>query len=272
MKSLFAFGLGLSVFAAPVLAHDYWLLPETFTPTLNQAFKVRLYVGDEFKIEEERPFQKDRTPFFQLVSAEEQQDLTQTLTDKQKPISTFTLTKPGTYTLVLDRNASTITLDAKKFNSYLKEDGLLDILALRKAQGTQNKPGRERYSRSIKTMFQVGEPELNIPLEPLKRQIEITPQQNPISLKPGDNFSVLVTFEGQPLANRPVTLLNQTKAKLRQEKATDNNGQVTFQVPTAGVWMVRLVYMRPCAVSCQKIDWESFWSSLTFAIPLGKTP
>ena len=38
---------------SPVLAHDYWFKPEVFFAAVGATIPVHLYVGDEYKIEEE---------------------------------------------------------------------------------------------------------------------------------------------------------------------------------------------------------------------------
>lgn len=264
-KILLALGIILS--AAPVLAHDYWLLPEKFQVEPGQPVNVRLYLGEDLKPEEERPYEKNRTPYFQLIGPQEPQDLTPALTDNQKPLTTLTPTEPGSYLLVLDRNASTITLPAKKFNAYLKYEGLTDILQQRTQAKQSKKTGRERYSRSIKSVLQVGDTVTDTPLQTLNRPIEIIPQQNPITLKPGNSLGLQVLFEGQPIPQRRVTFIHQTgKKSLRQTAITDAEGKVSFKIPVAGVWMVQLVHMRACTENCKDIDWESFWSTLTFNV------
>lgn len=248
-------------------AHDYWLLPEKFNPAPGEAVNVRLYFGDNFeKPEDERPFQKDRTPGLVLVSSGETRDFAATTPDQQKPLLKVDFPRPGSYLLALDRNAQTIDLKAEDFNEYLEHEGLGDILELRKQSNQLKNPGRERYSRNIKAVMQVGTPVDEVPLRVLGRTLELVPQQNPYALKPGADLTVQVLFEGAALAGREVAAYNLTAGKLTQQQArTDKDGRVTFQVQP-GQWMVRLVHMRACQKDCAGVDWESYWSSLTFAL------
>src|SRR5207237_6888226 len=55
--------------AVPVAAHDYWLVPETFTPVAGKSVAVRLFVGEELLADEERPWQPDKTTKLELVTA-----------------------------------------------------------------------------------------------------------------------------------------------------------------------------------------------------------
>ena len=56
--------LALFAFAAIACAHDYWLLPATFTPEVGKPVSLALHVGDHFTTEGEKAHQavnKSRT-------------------------------------------------------------------------------------------------------------------------------------------------------------------------------------------------------------------
>ena len=48
------------------------------------------------------------------------------------------------------------TLDAAKFESYLKEEGLERVIAERKKRGQSGAPGRERFYRCAKSLLEVS--------------------------------------------------------------------------------------------------------------------
>lgn len=255
--------LGLLLPASSAFAHDYWLVPEKFSLDPEESVKVHLYYGDELKIENERPFQKDRTPRLEQISTEGTLDLIPTSVDGQNPFANLSFPKPGSYVLAMDRNAQNIVLKGPEFTQYLKEEGLSDILARRKP----NTPGRERYARSIKALIQVGERITDIPLKPLSQRLEILPLQNPLRLKPGYVLTVQLIFEGFPLMNRQIQAYHLEDGKLAiQNRRTDPQGKASFRLDQPGSWLIRTVHMRPCKQKCRDTDWESFWSSLSFAI------
>ncbi|WP_287127573.1 DUF4198 domain-containing protein [Candidatus Cyanaurora vandensis] len=262
MAAYHALLLGLFLLAPPVLAHDYWLQPTTFRPQVGQPFQVHLYLGDNiFNPDEERPYEKARTPALTLFARSGPQDLRPTTPDGQKPLSRLNLTEPGTYVLALDRSPSTITLANKKFNAYLKEEGLTDIQA-----GRAKVSGRERYSRNLKTILQVGEVVDDLPLTPLGQTLELVPQQHPATLLPQEPLTVQALFEGKALPNRQIVAVQgQGKQQTRQVARTDALGKATFRLDRSGPWVIRLVHMRSCQQDCQKIDWESYWTALSFS-------
>jgi uncharacterized GH25 family protein len=265
MQRLSAMALVWLLFVSEVPAHDYWLQPETHFPKPGVPVAVHLLVGDDFVSELERPFQKPPTLRFQLVSQDKAIDLAAAAQDGQKPLAQLTLVQPGSYWLVLDRDLAYITLEAKKFNAYLEEEGLQDILAERKKAHELDQAGRERYRRYLKALLHVGAA-TEAWRKTFAQQLEIVPLANPTALKLGDTLTVKVLFEGKPLPAAPLfaygKAANGTK---KQSLKTGKDGTAAVRLDTAGPYLVRLVHMRRCAGD-PKADWESFWAAWTFGI------
>jgi uncharacterized GH25 family protein len=258
-----AFFLGILLPTRSAFGHDYWLVPEKFSLAPDESVKIHLYYGDALKIEDERPFQKERTPRLEQVATEGTVDLLATSADGQKPFATLSFPKPGSYVLVMDRNAQNIVLKGPEFTKYLKEEGLSDILARRNPKAL----GRERYMRSVKTLLQVGEQITDIPLKPNSQRLEILPLQNPLRLKPGYVLVVQLLFDGFPLMSRQINAYHLENGNLtKQTQRTDGQGKAFFRLDQPGSWLIRTVHMRPCKQNCRDTDWESFWSSLSFEI------
>jgi uncharacterized GH25 family protein len=260
---LLAFFLGILWPTPSAFGHDYWLSPEKFSLAPEESVKIHLYYGDELKVEDERPFQKERTSRLDQVSTEGTVNLIATSIDGQKPFANLSFPKPGSYVLAMDRNTQNIVLKGPEFTKYLKEEGLSDILARRNPKA----PGRERYMRSLKTLIQVGERITDIPLKPNSQRLEILPLQNPLRLKPGYVLVVQLLFDGFPLMNRQIKAYHMENGTLiTQTKRTDGQGKAFFRLDQPGSWLIRTVHMRPCKQNCRNTDWESFWSSLSFGI------
>jgi hypothetical protein len=172
----------------------------------------------------------------------------------------------GTYLVGLSTKPREISLKAADFNSYLEEDGLPDILAARKKNNELQKDVRERYSKHVRAVFQVG----NKRTEDYKRQlnypVEIIPQHNPYSLKVGQTIPVLCLLSGTPLANQFVIAgWESTDGKLHSAVTrTDATGIARFKLASAGKWFVKLIHMEPS--SEQGLNYESKWATLTFEV------
>lgn len=164
----------------------------------------------------------------------------------------------------MERNWSYIKLEPQKFEDYLREDGMEYISAERAKAGETAKQGRERYSRFIRSLLQVGDKRDDTYKKPVGLKLEIMPLENPYAKRVGDELKFQVIFDGKPLADR--TVFADNRASKTQKMTTDKNGRVTIKIDRSGLWLVRLVTMRRCAAECGEADWESFWGAITFGV------
>lgn len=246
-------------------AHEYWLEPETFFPGLNKKTAVHLYGGDGLiKDRAERPYQLAKTEKFQLLSIANVQDLRTSVADGALPVYNFSSSRPGNYLLAMERNWAYIKLEAQQFEAYLREDGMEYIIAERQKRGESTKEGRERYSRFIKSLLQVGDARDETYKQLAGLKLEIAPLENPYAKKLGDSLSFQVLFEGKPLATKAVFANNRNSKP--QKMTTDGDGKISMKVDQSGLWLVRMVFMQRCTIDCKDADWESFWSAFTFGV------
>ncbi len=253
------------IFSANAFAHEYWFEPDNFFPAKNEQTAVHLYVGDGLiKDKEERPFQLEKTPMLELFSTNQTLDLHTSLTDKALPIYNFSAEKSGNYLLAMERNWSYIKLEPQKFEDYLVEDGMEYIIGEREKLGESQKEGRERYSRYLKSLLQVGDKRDDIYKRKLGQKLEIMPLENPYSKKVGDKLKFQILFNGKPLVNRTVFADNRNSET--QKFTTDKNGKLTIKIDNKGLWLVRLVVMQRCTSDCGEADWESFWGAISFGV------
>ena len=258
------------LFTASTSAHDYWLVPANFTPKSGDAVPVRLFVGEDFKSEQEVPYQPKKTMVLQLQTQKGMLDKFPGLHEGDKPAFQIDAPKAGTAVLRVDRGWSTITLKADKFTAYLKEEGFNDVVKLRADAGESETEGRERYRRCLKTIIQVGPDTDETPTKTLGQLLEIIPRKNPYSLKAGDDLPVKVVFQNKPLSGATITAWHRDGETLTTVRATTNkDGEVNLKLPKSGSWVVRTVFMQRVNEKNPDppADWESFWSSVTFAIP-----
>jgi len=255
-----------TLLAGNVVAHEYWFEPETFFPAPGQKTVVHLYVGDGLiKDREERPFQLAKTTMFQLFSASsETANLKTSLVDEASPIYNFAANRAGNYLLAMERNWSYIKIEPQKFESYLREDGLDYILGERERLGESSEEGRERYSRFIKSLLQVGDKRDETYNKIVGLKLEITPLENPYSKRLGDELAFQVLFDGKPLVGK--TAFADNRNRPTQKMTTDSEGKITMKIDRSGLWLVRLVVMQRCTKDCNEADWESFWAAYSFGM------
>ena len=253
-------------FSAVAAAHDNWL--EIEPPAKESKAKVYLLTGEHFT-EASALHVRDARRYarFLLLSSAGKRDVTAELREDQDVLALLSLTKAGgSFAVELDAAPRTIEINAKHFNEYLLEERLVDVLMLRAIHGKEDDPGRERYSRSIKALLQVGQRLDPIVTQPVGADLEIVPLAHPFGVAPGGTLTIQVLFKGKALAGRTVLAANRFRKDITTKTLrTDAAGKATFPISRAGDWMFRLVHMEPSAEP--DVDWRSYWTSLTFSLP-----
>lgn len=265
-KILTSFALSLcALFSYPLAAHEFWLMPDKFkldSPATNQ---LVFRVGEDFigNIWEKRA---ERTLSLMHYTKNNAFDLTpSTFQSDSIPIGLM-LENEGTHLLAMESNNSFNTLEAEKFNHYLKEDGNEAVYQLREKNGTANVASRENYRRCAKTLIQVGRKTDDTFKRILGTPLELVPLQNPYRLQQGDKLTVQVLYEGKPLPNKMIMTWHKhtaSDAAKPQTHYTDAKGLMTFPLTDTGNWMVSTVHLIPLENN-PKADYQSYWGNLTF--------
>lgn len=175
----------------------------------------------------------------------------------------------GTYVFAVSTKASEIELPAKSFNGYLKEDGLPDELARRTKARELGVDAKERYSKHVKAIVQVGDRRSNDFATVLGYPAEIVPVDNPYSVKIGGTLTVKALVDGKPLPNALVLYgARAPSGKAIPERTTRAGADGIARVPvaSAGVWYVKFISMTRLGKRPDGVTHESKWATLTFAI------
>lgn len=237
--------------ASAARAHDFWIEPATFTPAAGQSVAVRLRVGERL-MGEPVPRRSGRIERFFARSASGERDVPGQ--DNRDPAGVVVVKESGTTIVAYRSRPSRSQLDAAKFESYLREEGLEFVIDLRKARGESARQGTEVYSRAAKTLLQAGGGAVTDEAVGLRLEI----------VRSANTFQVL--FEGKPLRNALVVALRRGDATNPARARTDESGRVVFSSLGRGEWLVKTVHMVPAPPSANA-DWESIWASVTFAVP-----
>jgi uncharacterized GH25 family protein len=160
-----------------------------------------------------------------------------------------------------------LKLDDPAFNAYLKEEGLDAILTSRKTQKRLNEGSRERYSKFVKALVQVGDTRTEAYSTPLGYGAELIPLANPYTLAAGDTLRVRCLVDNAPVPGLVVFAGGRTPKGTRfpaQRLVADSEGIVTVKLTAAGAWYVKFVHMRER--NDADANYESRWSTLTFGL------
>jgi hypothetical protein len=240
------------------MAHDTYLMPETFFPKAGQKILVSVHSSDGFP-KSENPVDSSRIVKSELV-----------VKGKATPVTGYQIverashveiTAPGTAAwLTFQTQGRLLQLEAPKFLEYLKHEGLTNVIKDREAKGESNTKSRERYAKFAKTYF-AGP---NFTSEAAGMLIEFVPLQDPA--KKAAALPVQLLFRGKPAADVQVirSTIGGPEGTHLVIGRTDSQGKIN--VPLAGVGKHRLHAIVMERVRETQVDWESHWASLTFEV------
>lgn len=258
--------LGLLLSASAAGAHDLWIEPSSFHPARGERIAIRIRVGEHFK-GDLVPRSSQRIERFAAVAppAPDAAGLELPLpgVDGTDPAGLATLPLPGTWILVYDTNHAFVELDGPKFESYLTEEGLERISALRSQAGKTAARARDMYSRCAKSLIVVeGEGQTGYD-RVLGLPLELVPEASPAALPAGGELPVILLYRGEPLAGALVVAIRKDQPMAKVSARTGKDGRVRLRLDGPGDWLIKAVHMIP-APAKSGADWESFWASLTF--------
>ncbi len=185
-------------------SHDMFLKLGTYFLQPNTPSTIKLYNGTFDK--SENVIARNRMNDVSMVvnGSRTQIDSSQWTELNNVTILNFTTGEAGTYVAGISTNPNNIELSAEDFNEYLDHDGVLDMLDWRKQNNAMDQPAVERYSKHVKTIFQVGN-QMSPDWETiLGYPIEFVPLSNPYEAHTGDDLSVQLLWKGKPLPNQLV--------------------------------------------------------------------
>lgn len=257
-----------SLTAPNVRAHEFWMWADPFFPKVTADANITLNVGEYFK-GDLIGFATINVAAVHRYSADKVENLQErVLPNVILPGLELNFAKAGTHMVSFDSHPSQIVLPADKFTAYLHDEGLDDIIRQREKSGNTATPGRERFWRCVKTLLSVGGKSDATHAVHTKQRIEIVPLIDPFSKnskRAGLDFSIL--FDEKPLASALVKAWHKKDQQIITIRATSSSdGKVHFDLPLEGGWMFSVVHMIP-VVDTAEVDWDSYWGSLSFALP-----
>ena len=203
----------------------------------------------------------------------------------------ITTGEPGTYVTGVSTRARSFGQTAEAFNNYLEHDGVLDMLELRKQNGTLGDSAIERYSKHVKTLFQVGEKLTDDYKTELGYPIEFVLLENPYEIHTGHNLPVKLLFNQKPLPNQLVYVGSEVMGHTHTHDGeththggeshthdadsdhkhddllqlrTDEQGIVNVPISSKGIWRMKTIHL--VEAEEEGLTHESNWATVTFAI------
>jgi uncharacterized GH25 family protein len=245
-------------------AEECWLEPERFRCAIGEEIKVDFQTGENF-VGGSWNGKQNKAAVVQWLSVSGVKDLSKETTPTRGNNVALKVLQEGTQMVAMETNTLPREWGAGKFEPYLEDNGLHDIVDARKKAGVLEGPVKEECTRYAKVLVQVGEKTDDTYMKKAGLRLEIIPKKNPYTLKTGDHLQCLVLYEGKPSPHTLVKVwsrLNHTT--FLQNIYTEDDGTIIFPISTKGAWMVSTVKMVPGEKP--GIGWHSMWGSLVFGI------
>ena len=256
----------LMLLAAPAaLAHDLFLKPDAFLLAPRSNVRVKLFNGTFTT--SENAVTRDRVRDFTLVTPESvrhPQNVSWKDTGKASEFA-IGVGAAGTYVLGLSIEPRELRMEGKAFNDYLREEGVLDVLENRQRAGALERPSRERYSKHVKALLQVGDSRSDVS-KPLGYPAEIVPLGNPYALGVGAEIELQCLVDGQPATGVNLIAGSQPRNGRLEARTyhADADGRVRVPILAAGQHFAK--FIRMVATDEAGLDYESKWATLTFEV------
>jgi len=249
---------------APASAHEYYLMPDNFSPAAGKQVAVRHLLGQRFK-GNELPWitrWNIRSEQWQNGSKKEIAGI-----DGDRPALKATIEKPGLAIFLHQSNIDQLTFKTwEKFTKYVKKEGIDDILQRHQDAGKPKQGVKELYSRYAKTLVDIGGKSQGLD-QPTGLKIELVALRHPSTLKAAEPMPVQVLFDGSPLPNVTVKVFAGigTEAATKIKSGPDGKAHIPPLGP--GPYLLNAIKMTEVVATgkiAQGAHWESFWASLTF--------
>ena len=244
----------------PLLAHDMWIEPTTFSPDNGEIVGVKLRVGQDLLGD---PLPRDPALINQFIVEDAEGRKPVVGRDGRDPAGFLRVAVPGLLIVGYHSNPSAVELSPEKFNQYLREEGLDAVAALRARRNETNAKAHELFSRCAKSLVLSGPSNESQGDRVLGFTLELLAEKNPYLIRAGEELPVRLTFENRPLPGALVVAMNRLNPSEKLTARTDKDGRVRLQLRPGGMWLVKAVHMLP-APAGSNAEWISYWASLTF--------
>ncbi len=265
-KQLVVAAMLLMISATILWAHDLFLKLDSYFVPANTAVRVAVLNGT-FSTSE-GPVVPGRLRDLSMVGPTQRRSIARTAWKPSGDTTWLTLQTgaPGTYVIGASLSPSQIALSGDDFNSYLKEDGIPDVLNARTLNGELGRAVRERYHKHVKAVLQVGDTRTAAFGTVLGYPAEIVPLGNPYATRIGDTLAVRALVDGKAVVNQLVIAGGERDGRAMDEvrARSDSAGVARFALSGVGKWYIKFIHMVP--VSGDSVNYESKWATLTFQV------
>lgn len=255
------------ILATPLFAHETWLMPDSFHPAANSSVSLSMTSGMAFpalgsgitrsRIQEAVLSQNgDRRP---LVPEEA----------TSKALELVATPDPGVACAWVSLKPRILEIKPDAVAHYLEEIGATESVWAAWNNQAEPKFWKESYSKLARSYLHspgdsaMGSSDAACWTDKSTSRLEILPLSNPTALSAGDDLTLRVLLDGEPLAGQAVGLL-QEGSEPNVLKRSGANGELTLSFAGNGRHMIYATNLRP--QSGDDFNWQSNFVTLTLQV------
>jgi uncharacterized GH25 family protein len=246
--------------ASSCLAHEFWIEPPAFTAPVGATLDVHIYSGTDFA-GDNVPRIDDWFTRFDLTDQTGTRQIPGLMGDV--PAGVSPPLREGGAVISYVSTATLQEFGARKFETYLRQEGLNHILIRRDQLNENDDPAREHYYRYAKALVRTGgDPSVRFS-QPIGLHLELVPEASLYDADPIERFRLLQA--GIPMPNTQVSAFHRKASRAPLRRRTDADGRVQMKLNRDGLWLINAVTMHRAGSDRGLARWVSHWASLTFA-------
>ena len=245
-------------------AHECWLEPQHFQLKPGQQVDIHIREGTDFE-SKDWPGGHENVEKFKIYLPGVEDDFEDLVSDSTGDSLNLQFMDEGTIMMAMLSKNRTNFLPAEKFNQFLQDEELGNVIEWRKENGESDSAATEIYQQNVKTLLQVGGKKTENYRKKTPLPLDIIPLNHPYELKKGQEFQLKVLFNNQPLPHHLVKIRHKTNGKVEQSKLlTNDQGDLKIPVVLAGNWLASCITMVRYDSTDGARFWRSYRSSLTW--------
>ncbi|MEP0941414.1 MAG: DUF4198 domain-containing protein [Rhizobiaceae bacterium] len=245
-------------------AHEYYLLPESFTPASKNEFAVSHKLGQLFK-GNEMPFINS----WNIRSEVWENGKTRNVRGKDgdRPALKVVGNSSALMAIIHQSNVDFLTFASwEKFQAYVNKEGLEHALAASERGEKPKEKLKEAYARYAKTLVALDGNTEGMD-QPTGLKIEIMALEHPLKLAADQPMPVQILYDGQPLAGAKIKVFIGIGNEFSHQIYSDAEGKAAIPAEGPGPYLLNAIHMtEPQGAQAKEKNahWESFWASLTY--------
>ncbi len=257
-------GALLVTLSLPAIAHETWLLPDSFAPPAGQRLGFTLRSGMGFP-DDGAGIDPSRIVAATLTQGNASQALVPG-GSSDHALELSAAPGGGVACAMVSLKPRILEMDAAdRVEHYLDEIGAPESVWAAWEASKDSVAWRESYGKLARSYFAASADGEVAPCwqDGGNARFDIVPLDDPTTLAVGDTLALKVMFDGKPLAGQAIGFVREG-ASPEPLRRSDGSGRVEVQVAGEGRHMVYATKLR--RVSNDDFAWESDFVTLTFSV------